>query len=84
MKKSLPRYFEIDGDILVKVYESGGMTRAINHWGNPYPPMKAIFDGFEVSRAKFDEAVQNRKGQPTYNINGLRSSSCLHSNTKHD
>lgn len=64
MLKPLPRYFEIDGDIYVKVYEYGDDVFGINHWGNPYPPVKALYTGVEVSKKTFDNAVANRQGKP--------------------
>lgn len=62
--KSLPKYYELDGDIYVKVYLVGDQVKGINHWGNEYLPFNAVRNGVLVNREKFNQAVLNRKGQP--------------------
>lgn len=60
-----PKYFLIDDDVYVKLYLVGESEIAgINHWGNPYPPGKAIVDGQPISRATFEKGVLNRQGLP--------------------
>jgi hypothetical protein len=62
----LPQYFEVDFDVFVKVFNTGvDEVTAINHWGNPYPPIKAMVEGRRVGRATFEKAAENRQGLPT-------------------
>lgn len=63
-KSQLPLYFNIDGDILVKIYLDGDTVKAINHWGNAYVPFDAVYNGTKTTREAFDKAVLGREGQP--------------------
>ena len=54
----LPRFVVLDGDIYVKIYKDGKYIRALNHHGVAYySPAKALFEGFEITREEFLEAV---------------------------
>lgn len=63
-KSKLPMYFNVDGDILVKVFLSGDEIKAINQWGNFYPSFKAVMNGTVTTKAEFENATLNREGQP--------------------
>jgi hypothetical protein len=62
--QSLPLYYEVDGDVFVKLYAVGEEIRGINHWGNPYPAGNAVLNGRPTTRAAYIGAVENRTGQP--------------------
>lgn len=51
----LPRYFLIDFEIGVKVYQDGEDIVAINHLGAPYPPVKALYEGSELTAEEYEE-----------------------------
>lgn len=56
--QKFPRYFIVDGDIPVKI-DINARTKevfAINSFGNPYSPIKALCEGVEVSFKQFDSA----------------------------
>jgi hypothetical protein len=63
-KATLPRYYNVDGDILVKIYLDGDTVKAINNWGNEYNAFDAVYNGTVTTRDAFDKAVVNREGQP--------------------
>ena len=60
---TFPRYFCIDFDVYVKVDRVGDELTAQNQFGNPYPPIKALFDGSEVDESAYLGAVGNAKKQ---------------------
>lgn len=51
-KTKFPRYFDVDG-IPVKVFEDNGELTGQNHLGFAWPPIKALFDGNEISEDQF-------------------------------
>ena len=56
-KDELPKYYEIDGDIYVKIFLDGDEIRAVNNNGMPYEPFRAVRNGIRISRAEFEQAV---------------------------
>ena len=56
-KEQLPLYYEVDGDIFVKIFLDGDEIRAINHYGMSYEPFKAVYDGRGISKEEFEKAV---------------------------
>lgn len=50
LNKKFPRYFIVDGDILVKIDfdPKNNEVFAFNAFGTPYPPFKALVIGEEV------------------------------------
>lgn len=56
--REFPRYFEVD-DVYVMVFEEDGDIIAKNHLGFPWPPIRALFDGHEVTEEVFLNACQS-------------------------
>lgn len=57
---TFPRYRVIDGEIYVKIEkdEKTGEVTATNHLGNPYEPVKALFDGRPTDQEAFSRAAK--------------------------
>jgi hypothetical protein len=51
--KPLPRYFLVGFEIGVCVYRDGEEIVGINHLGSPYPPIKALYEGKEITQDEF-------------------------------
>ena len=53
-----PRYFIVDGDIPVKIDldKEENEVFATNGVGSPYPPIKALVEGEEVTQKEFNRA----------------------------
>jgi hypothetical protein len=51
---NLPKYYLVDGDIFVKVMADGDDVIAVNHLGNPYPPMKAAVNGVVITKEEYE------------------------------
>lgn len=62
---TFPRYFYIDFDTYVKVDRVGDDLAGTNQFGNPYPPVKALFDGTEVDENAYLGAVGAAKQKLT-------------------
>lgn len=56
--KPLPRYFLVDFEIGVHVYQEGNEVIGVNHMGNPYPPIKALYEGQEITREEYIKLKQ--------------------------
>ena len=57
MSKKFPRYFLVEGEIPVKVDALNGEIFGENSIGNPYPPMKAVVEGVEITQEEFKRAA---------------------------
>jgi hypothetical protein len=55
---TLPKYYEIEAGIAVKVYAEDGRIVGINHLGNPYDPFKAVRDGTRITEAEFKKIAK--------------------------
>jgi hypothetical protein len=56
-QKKYPCYYELDGDIYVKLYKENGEVRAINHYGLPYPSFHAVLNGTQITKEEFLQGV---------------------------
>lgn len=61
----LPRYFVVNFELGVKVYEDQGDIVAITHFGTEYPPIKALYEGQEISAEEYDKLFHSK---PTIKI----------------
>jgi hypothetical protein len=55
-----PCYYELDGDIYVKLFKENGKVRAINHYGLPYPSFHAVLNGSPITREEYLKGVLER------------------------
>lgn len=60
-KIKLPRYFVVDFETYVKIEQIGDEITGVNQFGNPYPPIKALYDGQEISEDQFAVASKASK-----------------------
>lgn len=52
--QDLPAYYVVEGEIYVVIMEDGEDVIAFNHWGNPYPPFKAMVMGNKITKQEFE------------------------------
>jgi hypothetical protein len=59
--KKFPQYRVIDGEIYIKIDQDPKTLAitAINHLGNPYEPIKALFDGRPTDQEAFNRAFNS-------------------------
>lgn len=54
---TFPKYYLVDFDIYVKVYEDNNEVVAINQYGNNFPPAKAL-EGQPITQEEFSRAFK--------------------------
>jgi hypothetical protein len=54
-KKEFPRYFLIETDIFIKVDKDGDEVFGVTLFGAPYPPMKALCEGQEITKEEYEQ-----------------------------
>lgn len=64
----LPRYFVVNFELGVKVYEDQGDIVAVTNFGTEYPPVKALYDGQEISAEEYDKLFH---ATPTLTFSGI-------------
>lgn len=60
MEDKFPKYYEMDSDIIIKVDSDGEKVTAVTSAGKPYPPFKALLDGWKTT----EEAFVAQSNQP--------------------
>lgn len=53
-----PRYFVVDFDIYVRLEKRGDDILGFNLYDSPYPVRKAIAEGEEITKEKYDKATK--------------------------
>ncbi len=57
---SYPKFFEIEGELVVVTEEHEELAGLSVPLGRPYPPFKAINQGEEITRGEFLEKLRDR------------------------
>lgn len=58
-ESTFPKYYEMDSDIIIRVDSDGEKVTAITSAGKPYPPFKALMDGWKSSEEAFKKQAQS-------------------------